>query len=152
MMPFELVAELFEIATQPWSLRPWSRAKAPSAESIARIQRELGMRIPEYFVRLATACPSYGAWLAGIGDDLENPDHILKHNRFFHDTTPTETSWRPLPPHLIMLNHGYDGDCDCWDTRVVTAAGEHPIVYICVDDVVPERESFQSFAEYAENF
>jgi hypothetical protein len=58
-----------------------------------------------------------------------------------------------LPPHFIMLNHGHDLDCSCWDLRSLTGAGEHPIVYICLaDDTEPRGASFVSFRAYVEDF
>ena len=57
-----------------------------------------------------------------------------------------------LPSHLIILNHGHDGDCDCWDTRTITETGEHPIVYHKADS--PEYHNpdyvFSSFRAYLE--
>jgi len=155
MISFGALAELFEIATSPYSSAPWACAPAPTTKSVERIQRDLGIRIPDDFVRLAAACPSYGSWLASIGDDFDSASHITKLNAFFHESTPSdEDGYAELPRHLIMLNHGYDGDCDCWDTRGVTASGEHPIVYVCVDAQTPETAGtiFQSFRAYAEHF
>jgi hypothetical protein len=156
IVPFETLTELFEIATAQWSQRPWARAAKPTLDSIARIQRELGIHIPDDFARLAAACPSYGSWLASIGNDFNSASHLTRLNKVFHQSRPpdAEDGYAELPSHFIMLNHGYDGDCDCWDTRVVTASGEHPIVYVCVEAQVPETSGtpFQSFRAYAEHF
>jgi hypothetical protein len=154
-MTFETLIELFEIATAPWSPGPWARAAKPTPASLARIQRELGVRIPDDLARLAAACPSYGAWLGSIGDDFNNASHMLRLNEFFHRSpSGEEAGYAALPAHLVMLNHGYDGDCDCWDTRVVAASGEHPIIYVCVEGQELETSGtpFQSFRAYAEHF
>ena len=149
-MPFETLTELFSIATEPWGSSSWYRAAAPTRPSIDRIQRELGITIPEDFVRLAKACPSYGGWLASIGRDYKRPVHILSLNESFH----TAEDGGSLPRHFVLLNHGHDGDCDCWDTRAVTASGELRIVYVSLDS--PESESaqsrFESFRDYIEHF
>ena len=155
MIPFEALTELFEIATAPYSRAPWACAAAPTADSVDRIQRDLGIRIPGDLVRLAAACPSYGSWLASIGDDFDNGSHITRLNALFHEISPAaEDSYAERPKHLIMLNHGHDGHCDCWDTQVVTESGEHPIVYVRVDaeTAEPHGAAFQSFREYAEQF
>lgn len=152
MIPFEALTELFEIATAAYSRAPWCCALAPTPQSLDRIQRELGIRIPDDLVRLATACPSYGSWLASVGEDFHG-SHIIKLNAVFH-APAEEEGYAKLPGHLIMLNHGHDGDCDCWDTRVVTASGEHPIVYVCVDASTAEvgDRRFENFRAYAEDY
>ncbi len=151
MIPFETLAELFEIA-----IAPYNRAAAPpTPQSLARIQQHLGIRIPDDYVRFATMCPSYGSWLASIGDDFDNGLHILNLNAVFHDCTPVDgEGYVALPKHLIILNHGHDGDCDCWDTRTQTASGEHPIIYACIDATAVElgNRTFPSFHAYAEYF
>ena len=155
MMPFETLAELFEIATAPYSRAPWVCAAPPTTSSIQRIERDLGIRIPADFIHLAAACPSYGSWLASIGNDFNNGSHITKLNPLFHESSPPEEEgYAALPPHFIMLNHGHDGDCDCWDTRAITPAGEHRIVYVCVDAPAaePAERVFESFRAYAEDF
>lgn len=153
MAPFDTLLELFEIAMARWSPRPWANAAAPTAESIARIQRELSVRIPDEFVRLAAACPSYGSWFASIGPDFDSSHHITRLNDLFHDGRQLHDGQDgpALPAHLVMLNHGHDGDCDCWDTRIVLPSGEHPIVSVRVDAQEPSGAQFQSFRAYAEH-
>jgi hypothetical protein len=155
MIPFEALTELFEIATAPYSRVPWGCAAPPTTQSLDRIREDLCIRIPDDFVRLAAACPSYGSWLASIGDDFDIGSHIIKLNTLFHESvSPEEEGYAVLPKHLIMFNHGHDGDCDCWDTRVTTACGEHPIVYVCIDAKTAEvgDRQVQNFRAYAENF
>jgi len=155
MISFDRLTELFEIATAPWSQRPWANAAPPTPGSIDRIQRQLGIRIPEDFVRLAMVCPSYGSWLASIGEDFDNGLHITRLNQLFHDGARLHDGEKglALPPHFIMLNHGHDLDCDCWDTMSLTASGEHPILYICLGTgTEPCGARFESFRAYAEDF
>jgi hypothetical protein len=77
-------------------------------------------------------------------------------NRLFHDGKQLyEGKDGPvLPPHLIMFNHGHDGNGDGWETRVTEASGEYPIVYFCLDapTTEPEEIKFQSFRAYAKHF
>jgi hypothetical protein len=157
MVPFDTLTELFEIAMSPWSRGPQPPSAAPTPESLSRIQRTLGIGVPEDFARLAAACPSYGVWFASIGDDFGSSGHIVMLNELFHDGRRLHDGHDgpALPPHFVMLNHGHDGDCDCWDTRVVTAAGEHPIVYVRLEVAAtahPSGVRFESFRTYVEEF
>ncbi|HEX7862322.1 MAG TPA: SMI1/KNR4 family protein [Verrucomicrobiae bacterium] len=153
MLPFEAIAELFEIVTSERSQWPWARGKPPSAASVRQIEVSLGIRIPDEFQRLAATCPSYASWLASIGDDFASEVHLLKLNQLYHANILEEDGYAPLPEHYVMLNHGYDGDCDCWDTRVVTEEGEHPIVYVSVDnEVTTIGKRFETFREYAKSY
>jgi hypothetical protein len=145
MMPFDTLLELFRIATE----RGFQQVAPPTPRSVERIQRELGMTIPGDYVRIATACPNYGELLAGIGEDYDHGIHILRLNAEFH----AEGDSPALPRHLVLLDHGHDGDCDCWDTRERTLSGEHPVVYVGLDGVRPSRVvRFDSFRDYVENF
>ena len=64
MIPFETLTELFEIATAPYSRAPWACAAAPTAHSVDRIQRDLGVRLPGDLVHVAAACPCVDAQIA----------------------------------------------------------------------------------------
>ena len=58
-----------------------------------------------------------------------------------------------LAQHFVLLNHGHDGDCDCWDRRMFTASGERPIVYIDLESATePSGRRFETFRAYIENF
>ena len=148
MIPFDILTELFAAATEPWGYHPWYHVAPPTPQSVERIQRELGMIIPADYLSIAAACPSYGGWLAGIGDDYDHGCNIIRLNAAFHsaDNPPA------LPPHFVLLNHGHDDDCDCWDTRATAAFGEHPIVYIILGSDAPEAgcKRFESFRPYLE--
>jgi len=148
MIPDDILFQLVSIATEPWD--SWYHVAPPTPGSVERIQRELSITIPEDYVSVAAACASYGSWLAGLGDDYENNCHILALNTVFHtaDETPA------LSNHFILLNHGHDGDCDCWDTRELTSKGEHPIVYINLEsgNLHATGKQFTSFRSYIEQF
>jgi hypothetical protein len=148
MIPFEILRELFDTATEPW--RGSYHVEPPTPQSIQRIQQELSITIPDDYIHIATNCPSYGVWLAGIGEDYDHAFHILRLNGVFHDYNDLPA----LPQQFVLLNHGHDGDCDCWDTREITASGEHSIVYVDVGSVSPEPsgKKFEDFRSYIENF
>jgi hypothetical protein len=70
-------------------------------------------------------CPTYCGWLVSIGDDFENGRHILKLNELHHSP-----DYCLLPPELIMINHGYDGDFDCYDLSRTDEANSISICYL----------------------
>jgi len=98
----------------------------------------LGVTIPESYRRIAECCANYGAYLNGIGEDYDHGVHIIRLNQVFHGLTDTAA----LPAHYVLLSHGQDGECDCWDLREWTQSGEHLIVHIGLEegcDDVPSR-------------
>jgi hypothetical protein len=150
MIPIDTLIELVGIATEPWGSHGQFQAVQPSAQSIERIQRELGITIPADYLRIASSCPSYVGWLASIGEDYDHHCHILSLNAAFHspDAPPA------LAQHFVLLNHGHDGDCDCWDIRGPTVSGERPIVYVDLESDAPEPSGrrFETFRAYIEDF
>lgn len=149
-IPFPLLLELCEYACNA----PWigDEHKPPSETSIERISRELGIELPPDLIAVARGCPSYGSWFARLDEDYENPLHILRLNRVFHYPDENDES-TALPEHLILVNHGHDGDCDCWHIRTVGESGEHPIVYVSLDGNLETIElGFPTFRDYLEHF
>ena len=146
MIPDDVLVELVGYACEPWGSSAGFRAAAATDASVERIARELGVRVPPLFARVAGECRVYGAWFASIGDDYDNPLHIIELNRALRTMG--------LPSHLVMLNHGHDGDCDCWDTTR-TNEGEHPIVYVRLEESGDARVGdllATSFRAYLETY
>ena len=150
MIPIETLVELCGYAFEPWGNSSWYSSAPATEASIARISHELGVSIPPEFILLSQNCRVYGGWFASIGEDYDGPVHILRLNQIFHET---DEEYEALPSHLVLLNHGHDGDCDCWDTSCVSEQGEHPIIYFDLDS--PERHlqdyRFATFREYLEH-
>jgi hypothetical protein len=126
-------------------------AAPPTVASVRRIEEELQVSLPPLFVEVATACPTYGGWFAGIGEDYHSPAHIVALNRLFHG--------QGLPARYVMFNHGHDGDCDCWDVEqpATGSAGECRIVYCRTDaDAVrwprPPQPLAGTFHDYLDAF
>lgn len=116
------------------------------------------MRLPPAFVQLSQMCPGYGGWFASIGEDYRGPVHILSLNHAFRtpddpDDYSEGAPYSALPEHLTLINHGHDGDCDCWDTRRKSPEGEHPIIYfsLTAPEFVHPTYSFTSFHQYVEH-
>lgn len=148
-LPTPLLFEILGHVCEPYGSRGMYRAAAPTAASVRRINEALRVTLPPLFVEVATACPSYGGWFASIGDDIENPLHIVALNRQFHA--------EGLPARYVLFNHGHDGDCDCWDLESpADASGGPRIVYCQVgDDGKPTGEPQPlpgSFRDYLESF
>ncbi len=122
MVSDEVLIELTAISCEPWGSSSWYRASPPTPTSLRRVFEELHVPILTLFADIATRCPAYGGWFASIGEDYESHIHILGLNRTFRKMG--------LPPEFVMLNHGHDGDCDCWDTAATGSDEELPIVYV----------------------
>ena len=128
----------------------WYPSAAATAKSVARIEAELKIALPQDFIELSQKCAPYGGWFSSIGEDFESPNHILRANESFREE---DDDYQPLPLHLVMLNHGHDGDCDCWDTsREPNADGGFPIIYFdaTTGEVRNSNYDFPSFASYLE--
>lgn len=52
--------------------------------------------------------------------------HILKLNEGFREP---DDEGKPLPPNLILFNHGHDGDCDGLDNGLDERSKEYSIRY-----------------------
>lgn len=147
----DVLIELCELVFAPWDFA-WSRAAPATESSVAHILTELNVVIPNDFIALSQKCPAYGGWFASIGENYSSPYHIIQTNQSFREN---EQKHKALPSHLIVLNHGYDGDCDCWDKqREPNANGEFPIVYYeaASGQIQNPVYDFPSFASYIEYF
>jgi SMI1 / KNR4 family (SUKH-1) len=83
---------------------------APTELSIRIISEKLGFVLPSDYVEFAKLTPGYSRWFASIGEDFEDPYHILAENAWYHTAENIL-----LPPELIVINHGFDGDLICYD-------------------------------------
>ena len=117
-IPMDILLELSNYAFEPRNSFQWCRSAPATPESLKRISDELHIEIPVDFVLLSQRCEFYKSWLASIGEYYSNHRHIIKLNKIWHEKE-FEGDNEVLPPHLVIINHGYDGDCDCWDTRTL---------------------------------
>ena len=113
-IPDDELFELVEYASEPWG-HTYPATPATGA-SLARIADELGIVVPPLLIGVSRHCRSYGGWFASIGEDYQSWMHLVALNRAFREAG--------LPDHLVMLNHGHDGDCDCF-----VAGGNEPGEY-----------------------
>ena len=82
----------------------------PTLSSLRAIAERLAFCVPRDFVDFAKLCPAYASWFVSIGEDFENPVHILRMNEEYHDPSILK-----LPSDLVLINHAYDGDLTCYD-------------------------------------
>jgi len=128
----------------PWT-GSWYPSKPATEQSIVHIESTLKFTIPQDFVEFSRLVPNYGVWFGSIGDDYASHNHLLRLNEAFHQA---EGSSVALPAHWGLINHGHDGDCDCFDIRNVGSSGEYPIYYINVDSPGQQVLVATSFREY----
>ena len=110
--------------------------------SVQHIQQKLGVELPPSLVRFSQKSKSYTRWFSRIGEDYDHPNHIVNMNHLFHEPdVDSPKAW--LPEWFVMINLGYDGDCDGLDTRSRDPdTGEYPVLYWCYDegrDFVPGK-------------
>jgi hypothetical protein len=139
----ELAAILAEKWT-PWTCS-WYPSKPATEESIARIESTLKFTIPRDFVEFSRMVHNYGVWFGSIGDDYASDNHLLRLNEEFHQVDGATIA---LPEHWVLINHGHDGDCECFDVSAIGTTSEYPIYYINV--ISPGQQMFvaSSFREY----
>ena len=149
--PFAALTELEKLAVA--KMRSWSAypsvlypASPPTAASVAKIERDLGMRIPESYINLARVAPNYGVWFGSIGEDYSSRNHILWWNSAFR---VGDEEYAALPETFVILNHGHDGDCDCLDVSGGSSP-EYPIYYINVESPGEPVLMARTFRDYLE--
>jgi hypothetical protein len=121
LLPRSVLFELLPASFEPWGSSSWYPSRPPTPESLRAIEAGLGVTLPPLFLDITRACPSYGGWFGSIGNDTESPNHMLIINKAFREAG--------VPDRYVLLNHGHDGACDAWDTRLPPGpGGEFPIV------------------------
>ena len=99
-------------------------ASRPTDLSLEKIQSEFGFSVPKDFVEFARRCPVYAGWFTSIGEDFTDARHILSINRKYRTA-----EYGGLPNDLVVINHGYDGDLDCYDLSNIDGEGRISICY-----------------------
>ena len=137
------LAELFDYGAQMYG--QLSKTQAPTKSSIKKITSTLKVKLPDSFIEFANISKKYSIWFASLGEDYDNPFHILKVNSLFHNNSSS-------PKYLVAFNLGYDGDYDCFDTRTINQLGEHPLVYYSLEEISEKEQTLilleKSFIAY----
>ncbi len=115
-IPDTLLFELFDCAfgVEPKSAELWRPAVPPSAEHVQAIETDLGIRLPSLLLDLAIQSKYFARWFAELGPDRSSALHILTINNRLVDNGKSE--------NLIVINHGYDGDC----VGMIQCTGQDP--------------------------
>ncbi len=142
------LAELAELKARRWL--PWTGNWYPSKPatdaSVAFIERALRVALPGDFVEFSRLVHNYGVWFGSIGDDYASHNHLLQLNESAHQADEESIA---LPEHWILINHGHDGDCDCFDVSGGSGS-EYPIYYLNVGFPRQPTLLAATFREYLE--
>jgi len=101
----------------------------PTSNSVKIIENELSCKLPPSLIMLGEHCKYFSSWFSSIGDDFNNPSHILNTNKIFKECDPDNPK-AGLPEWFVMFNLGYDEDCEGFDSRNIdNVTGEYPVYY-----------------------
>ncbi len=151
MFPLNELVKLFDLLANGglFDVQP------PTDESIEHINRHFGISLPESLIEFAKRSKQFGTWFASLGEDYNNPFHIIRINRLFKRMRRQAhgDKWRPAKPKAyILINHGHDDDCDCLDAANWNKeSGEYQIVY-WYPGIKEIEERYKSFSDYIEAF
>ena len=122
--------------------------RPPTESSIGRIEQALGIILPATFIEFSRLVPNYGSWFGSIGDDFDSWMHIVELNKTFHEADEDSIA---LPDEFIMINHGHDGHCDCFDRTKRSTTNEYPIYYLNVESPKEPKLMATTFHDYLEH-
>jgi len=152
MSPLEHLAALKKQKWLPWTCS-WYPSTPATAESIAYIEGKLKLTIPRDFVELSRLASNYGVWFGSIGDDFQSHNHLLRLNEAFHDAAlQAEAACIALPVHWVLINHGHDGACDCFDIAAPEKDGEYPIYHLNVESPKEPKLLARNFRQYLNDY
>lgn len=152
MSSLEQLASLKKQKWLPWTCS-WYPSKPATAASVAHIEETLSFRIPKDFIELSCLASNYGVWFGSIGDDYQSHNHLLRLNEAFHDANlQAEASCIALPVHWILINHGHDGACDCFDINAPQKDGEYLIYHMNVEYPQQPKLIARSFRQYLNDY
>jgi hypothetical protein len=127
----------------PWT-GSWYPSKPATPESVAHLEEVLKFKIPTDFIEFSWLTHNYGVWFGSIGDDYGSHNHLLTLNAAFHKAGGCGVA---LPQHWVLINHGHNGDCDCFDITA-SEGGEYPIYYMNVESPGAPKLLAKTFKEY----
>jgi hypothetical protein len=152
MNDFEQLAALKKQRWLPWTCS-WYPSKPATDKSIAYIENKLKIRIPHDFIELSRIADNYGVCFGSIGEDYQSHNHLLQLNEAFHNPEiQAEDSCTVLPVHWVLINHGHDGACDCFDISAMDANGEYLIYHLNVECPKEPKLLARSFRQYLNDY
>ncbi|MDJ0941030.1 MAG: hypothetical protein QNJ00_14815 [Woeseiaceae bacterium] len=119
----------------------------PTEFSIRKINEHFGIQLPQLWIELACGSKSFSSWFSSIGPDFESHSHIIRINSYYRRRRRT----RRIPDHLVIVNLGFDYDCDCLDIDTLDkATGNYALRYWS-----PDRDNemrWATFEDYVRKF
>jgi len=104
----------------------WGPHLAPTAESIAAVEKHFGVRLPALLVELARKSKSFSSFFLGIGPNFHSHTHMVEKNRMVR----TNEDWlrldggRSAPSNLVFITENFmDSFFWCLDTETDDPAG-----------------------------
>lgn len=119
--------------------------RPPTADSVARIESHLRLRLPPELVQMARESRHFHHWFAGLGPDFVSPTHIVGVNGRWRREAPPR---RP-PANFVAFTLGFDGDLDGF-VLDPSAAGSPPRAIRHWSPGVDDGPRHASFREYLE--
>ncbi len=141
LLPIETILKLLPAIFEG---RPFCQpTRPPTRNSVSRVEKSLGVKLPNLLLEVARSHPSYGYWFNSIGNDYRGCNHILGVNASFRE--------RGVPNRYVVFAQGFDDECDAWDLGEPCSGGERPIVYFHFSDdneLTDLTRRFNTFHEF----
>lgn len=121
-----------------------SEFRPPTADSVARIESHLRLKLPPELVQMARESRHFHHWFAGLGPDFVSSTHIVGVNGRWRREGPA----RRLPHGLVAFTLGFDDDLDCFVLDSAAAAAPRAIRHWSPGPADPRE--YVTFREYLE--
>lgn len=127
----------------------WDLSPPPTDEELQYVEDCLQTTLPPLLVKLARTSPYYDQAFLALDDPKRCPagslSHIVAGNEFWNK--------EGKPEDLILISHGYDGDCDCFRRQEEEYNPQTPIEYVAVGDGHSSdlKVLAQNFREYLQD-
>jgi hypothetical protein len=128
----------------------------PTERSIRLINESLSITLPDSLVWFAANTGACRHWIASLGEDFEDPRHILhiaaRARKIRRRAIGGRGRWEYVKPALFVpFTHGYDGVYDCFDRGSFNpSTGEYAIQCWAAPRIFGE-ERYDSFPQYMES-
>ena len=149
MTSLRQLAALLDEKWRPWAGSIIFPSKPATERSVSRIEKALRFKLPKDFIELSRLSLNYGVHLGSIGEDYQSHNHLLRLNEGFHDSElQAEVPAVALPADWVIINHGHDGACDCFDIADPGRDGEYPIYYLNNENPKAPKLLARTFMQY----
>ena len=116
--------------------------------SIHKINNHFGIVLPDSFLYFAKNSKKFGSWFCSFGEDYLSRQHVIRMNSHWR----RRRTKRRIPSNLVIINIGFDEDCDCLDLNSLNeSTGEYQIEYWNPYLDTPSNLRYNSFPHYIEH-